>query len=176
MRAALAGLAALAAVALFAPAAGDAYVVGGRAWPTGAVTYYTAAGGYEGAVNRAARIINRAGVGVRLRRTSQASADVIVTYGGSPCEGRALVGFQRWRDDVVSLGAGCSRGLVTLTAVHEFGHVLGLDHESRRCARMNPTFDSTGTPTRCRHHSIRYWLAHPLVSDDLRGLRAIYGY
>jgi hypothetical protein len=168
-------LAACLAAALLAPASGDAYKVGGRPWPTSTITYFTSARAYSGVVDRAAHILNRTRVGFRLRRSSQGNADVIVAYGGSPCEGRALVGFQRWRTDVLTLGGGCSRALVTLTAAHEFGHVLGLDHEMTRCARMNPTFDGSGTPTRCRRHSLRYWLSHPLTADDVRGLRAIYG-
>jgi hypothetical protein len=59
--------------------------------------------------------------------------------------------------------------------VHEFEHVPGLDHEMHHCARMNPSFDHSGTPDQCREHSLKYWLAHPLTADDLRGLRAIYG-
>jgi Matrixin len=158
-----------------APAA-DAYTIGGRAWPGASFTYYTQARAYSGAVNRAARILNHAGVGVHVRRaSSRATADVIVAYGGNPCEGEATVGFVRYERDVLDLGRGCNPGLVTLTAVHEFGHVLGLDHENTACARMNPSFDDSGTPTNCRHHALSWWLAHPLTGDDLRGLRAIYG-
>jgi hypothetical protein len=164
------------AVSLSATGASEGYAVGGRAWPDATVTYYAQARGYSGAVTRAARILNRAGVRVRLRQApSRALADVIVAYGGAPCEGEAAVGYQRLRLDILYLGAGCSRGLVTLTAVHEFGHVLGLDHENRRCARMNPSFDDSGTPTHCKRHTLAYWLAHPLTGDDLRGLRTIYG-
>jgi hypothetical protein len=160
-----------------APAPSSAYEVGGRPWPVTTVTYRTTARAYAGAVNRAARMINRAGVGVRIRRAaSAADADVTVAYGGTPCAGEAMVGFNRWRTDVVTLGRGCGKGLVTLTAVHEFGHVLGLDHENHRCARMNPSFDSSGTPNHCAEHALTFWLAHPLTADDLSGLRAIYGY
>jgi hypothetical protein len=168
-------LAVLAVCLACAPTA-DAYSIGGRGWPDGTVTYFTQASGYSGAVNRAARILNSTGLGFRLRRApSKAAADVVIAYGGKPCEGEAALGFQRRLDpDVLHLGRGCNHGLVTLTAVHEFGHVLGLDHETRRCARMNPSFDSTGTPTYCKRHTLSYWLAHPLTADDLRGLRAIY--
>jgi hypothetical protein len=154
----------------------QAYVIGGRAWPSATVTYYAQARGYAGPVKRAASILNRAGVGVRLRQAaSRSAADVVVAYGGRACEGDAAVGYQRLSADLLYLGRGCSQGLVTLTAVHEFGHVLGLDHENRVCARMNASFDDSGTPTRCKQHTLGYWLAHPLTADDLRGLRAIYG-
>ena len=83
-----------------------------------------------------------------------------------------------WDESTISrLGAGCSTVFITLTAVHEFGHVLGLDHESTKCARMNWTFSKTGTPIRCRQgHSLSYWLKHPLEPDDIRGGRALYRY
>jgi hypothetical protein len=153
-----------------------AYVIGGRPWPAGTFTYYPAASGYATSITRAARILSRAGVGVKVRKASSRSkAAIVVAYGGRACEGSAEVGYVHVRPDVLYLGRGCSKSLVTLTAVHEFGHVLGLDHENRVCARMNPSFDDTGTPTHCKEHSLSYWLGHPLTSDDKRGLRALYG-
>ncbi len=164
------------ALSLAVAAPSEAYSIGGRGWPNATFTYYTSARGYSGAVDRAARMLNRAGVSVHVRRAlSRADADVVVVYRGRACEGEAVVGDQRLQLDLLYLGRGCSKALVTLTAVHEFGHVLGLDHETSRCARMNPTFDNSGTPTYCKEHSLAYWLAHPLTADDLRGLRAIYG-
>jgi hypothetical protein len=151
----------------------DAYVIQGSAWPDSTLTYYPAA--YGSATDRAARLINHVAVGVQLRRAPRSSADVVVRYGGSPCEGSADVGFQRFRPEIVELGRGCSRGLVTLTAVHEFGHILGLGHVTGRCARMNPAFDKSGTPSYCAERSLAHWLAHPFTSDDLRGLRRLYG-
>jgi hypothetical protein len=149
-----------------------AYVARGPAWPSNVVTYDSDTPAYRASVDRAARLINRAGIGVRLRRDAS-NPDVVFVYNGQPCDGSAYVGFRR-RESTVWLGRGCSRDLITLTAVHELGHVLGLDHETRRCARMNPSFDDSGTPDQCSRHPLSYWLAHPFTSDDLRGLRALY--
>jgi len=177
LRVALAAALTCGAVSLTAAAPSEGYTIGGRGWPDATFTYYTSARGYSGAVNRAARILNRAGVGVHvLRASSRADADVVVAYRGRACEGEAAVGYQRLPLDLLYLGRGCSHALVTLTAVHEFGHVLGLDHETALCARMNPSFDNSGTPSRCKRHSLTYWLAHPLTTDDRRGLRAIYSF
>ena len=163
------------ACAVFA-APSQAYVIGGRPWPAGTFTYYPAATGYAGPAARAARILSRAGVGVKVRKASSRSkADVLVSFGGRACEGSAEVGYVRARPDILYLGSGCSKALVTLTAVHEFGHVLGLDHENHVCARINASFDDSGTPTHCKEHSLSYWLKHPLTSDDKQGLRALYG-
>jgi hypothetical protein len=174
MRVAAALIAACAVATTAAPS--DAYVIGGRPWPNAAFTYYPAAKGYAAPAARAAKILNRAGVGVTVRKaSSRSAADIVVSYGGRACEGSAEVGYDRVSPNLLYLGRGCSKSLVTLTAVHEFGHVLGLDHENRLCARMNPSFDDTGTPSHCKQHTLSYWLKHPLTSDDLRGLRALYG-
>jgi hypothetical protein len=164
----------LAALGALAPSA-SAYERAGRAWPGGRITYFTAADGYVAPVDRAARIWNRANVGVRFVKTTRRNAQVVIGYGGPRCEGAAFAGYiGRRRQSPVQLGAGCGRSLITLTAVHELGHVLGLGHERGACARMNPAFDGTGTPIRCRPRSLAYWLDHALVSDDLQGARRIY--
>ena len=168
----LAAAAAVSALAAFAPAAG-AYVAVGPTWPWSVVTYGSEAPAYSDSIDRAARLVNRANIGVRLRRDN-GDPDVTFLYSGSPCDGAAYVGFRRRRANTVLLGRGCSRDLITLTAVHELGHVLGLDHEPRACARMNPSFDRTGTPARCARRPLAWWLAHPFTSDDLRGLRGLY--
>jgi hypothetical protein len=171
-------IAAACALAAALPASAGAYAVGGRPWPATTITYYVAAKAYSGSVKRAARIWNRADVGVEFESAPRSEADVVVAYGGPRCAGRSPVGFGGWYESTVSrLGAGCGTGFITLTAVHEFGHILGLDHEGRKCARMNWTFSTTGTPIRCRQgHSLGYWLRHPLEPDDIRGARALYRY
>jgi hypothetical protein len=168
-----AALAACAAV-LVSAAPADAYVLVGRPWPTRQVTYTTQTPAYAASVDRAARIINSKRIGVTIRRVAS-NPDITFVYRGKACDGRAQLGYQpRRADKTVWLGAGCSTKVITLTAVHELGHVLGLDHENSRCARMNPVYDKTGTPNRCAHRSVAYWLRHPLMSDDMRGLRALY--
>ena len=73
------------------------------------------------------------------------------------------------------IGVGCGEGLAILTLTHELGHVLGLGHERRRCALMNPYADRSGTPNRCGRHSLKFWVKKPLRRDDVRGARALYG-
>ena len=165
---------ALAALAVLTPAA-SAYERVGRAWPGERITYYTGASGYRSSVDRAARVWNRANIGIKFRRAPRRRAQVVISYGGRRCEGAAFAGYVgRRRQSPVELGRGCSRGLITLTAVHELGHVLGLGHEDERCARMNPAFDGTGTPWRCERRTVSEWLKRPLERDDIRGARAIY--
>jgi hypothetical protein len=140
-------IAAASALAAALPASASAYAVGGRPWPATTITYYVAAKAYSGPVNRAARIWNRSDVGVEFESAPRSKADVVVAYGGPRCAGRSPVGFGGWYESTVTrLGAGCGKGFITLTAVHEFGHILGLDHEGAKCARMNWTFTTTGRP------------------------------
>lgn len=166
------GLSAVALAAL--PARASAYELLGHRWSTSTITYRVTAPRYSAAVNRAARVWKRADVGVRFRRASGAEADVVVGYGGARCDGLAQIGYRRSAPVAVWLGRGCTTRLITLTAVHELGHVLGLDHETRACARMNPSADREGTPRRCGRRSLAAWLARPLTADDLQGARALF--
>jgi hypothetical protein len=158
-----------AALAAFSMPTADAYVLNGRPWPGTVITYRPGSSRDRAAADYAARAWNRAGVGVTFRRTS-GPADVVTRARGNRCTGMATIGSTRraW----VDIGP-CVPAFAALVATHEFGHVLGLGHETRVCALMNPHFDRTGTPNRCRHRSLALWLAHPLRADDRRGARVL---
>ena len=157
------------------PAGAAAYDLQGRAWPAGDIRYHVLEDELKKPVKRAARVWNARKLGVRFVSSSRERARVLVTHGQRNCGGAAFVGYPGRRGiSLVEIAPGCGRGITTLTAVHELGHVLGLGHEGERCARMNPTFGAGGTPGRCKPRSLAYWLDHPLTKDDVRGARALY--
>ena len=167
---------ALAVVAFLALApAASAYEVAGRAWPDGDIHYYVEDSALKKPVKRAAKVWNARKLGVRFVMTSSDDAKVFIRIGQDNCGGAARVGYPGRRGfSRVEINRDCGTGIATLTAVHEWGHVLGLGHEGDNCARMNATFGSGGTPGRCSRRSLDYWLAHPLTKDDVRGARALY--
>lgn len=63
-------------------------------------------------------------------------------------------------------------GTMERIAVHEFGHILGLGHEHKACAVMQPILNED---CGIGHH---YWLGlcrDPLEPDDIRGAVNLYG-
>lgn len=171
---------ALIAVALGAflaamPADAGAYELSGRPWPGGEIRYHVEDGVLKKPAKRAAKVWNARDLGVRFVSVPADDAKVFIRLGDENCGGAARVGYPGRRGfSLMEINIDCGTGIATLTTVHEFGHVLGLGHETGTCARMNPTFGSGGTPGRCDRRSLAYWLERPLTKDDVRGARALY--
>jgi hypothetical protein len=179
VRAALAVLAAIAAVACLTEPA-SAYRFAGERWPNKTISVASRAPLYGTAIRLAIRAWNQARVGVRFKRAPVDRARVIFGYsrgggrGRYGCEGVAGGTGAGYPSPFLALRVrvlrSCrSQALRRLTAVHELGHVLGLGHETRRCALMNPTGDvNTLLPSLCPRGT------RLPARDDIRGARALY--
>jgi hypothetical protein len=163
-------------------AAGPAlgYRVEGKPWPSGLVPYYNAAPGQAWAVAQAVNAWNTSGARVRFVPVPRASARlVIVDSGSAGCErAEATVGYgprtvvRIWNARAVP--SSCTSAMAATALAHELGHVLGLVHESRGCAAMNPTFSDRG-PGLCTPVERWEWRCRLLEYDDVAGAIALYG-
>jgi hypothetical protein len=159
------------------------YRLKGNKWPGGRVTYYVAAKQHRRGVQMAVRAWNRSGARVRFVRTSRARARLIIRHspGAAADEitfGVASVGFNPFSNTVflprVRRYDRYHQLTAALVAAHELGHVLGLDHEKRRCALMNPT--GTGmAPGRCPKPVPWQRRCRLVEPDDVRGAIRRYG-
>jgi hypothetical protein len=164
------------AVALLAAAPADAFRIAGTRWPGRTITYFDASG-QTGSVRTAVAAWNRSGVRLRFRPVRRSRAQVLISaQSGVGCAGVAQVGYQPFaRQARAILGGGCpdAWGRVQIAA-HELGHVLGLAHESRRCALMNPVLFN-GAPQRCTEPGTYEYRCGILEPDDVRGAVRLYG-
>jgi matrixin len=167
--------------ALLAAGTADGYVGAGQAWPDGVITYYNGAPDQAWAVKRAVQAWNESGARVRFVAVGEGYAQVrIAHFPGVSCtvNAEATVGYSAdariWifrRDDSSRY---CNRYAAARTLAHEFGHVLGLGHETRACSLMNPVNTLQG-PAKCGKAKLWQWRCRLLTPDDVAGAVALYG-
>ena len=151
---------------------GGGYAVGGVPWPGSTITYANETH-YGWSIEHAVSAWNGVGAGVRFVRVRDASlADVVVRYKPGQTHGHASLGFRPTGASVWLTGDLTSRS-AAIVAAHELGHVLGLHHETLRCAVMNPGFDPR-RPRGCPIASCGELSRCLVQPDDARGLRDLY--
>jgi hypothetical protein len=194
---------ALGGLLLLGGSAADAYKIGSGTYrwphpplPLGAeivdfstIPYYDASA-FQWSVDQAARSWNRARTGYRFERVSSPSDAAIIISGlrstAKTCHGHAKPGFAPYPNRQtfirefprrVRLGGSCDRYLMVLVAAHEFGHILGLSDQNRRCALMNEELGTGGrfsTPKPCPTFPRRQWWRRPVRPDDIRGVKELF--
>ena len=171
--AALLGATLVAAVAV--PSAGSFRLEGGR-WQTTTITYYNEVPAYSWAVDTAAYAWNTSGARVRFLKASRRKAKVLVGIRWFKVAGDANIQRTtgRFTSAQVGIQSGQDRYTMALVVAHEFGHVLGLDHEDRTCATMNTYLDDNH-PEHCPAPPQGMWVCRLLRADDVRGAVKLYG-
>jgi hypothetical protein len=176
----LAAIALALASATLVPAAG-AYVPGGKTWPDGTIRYYNLASDQAWPVARAVWVWNHSGARVRFVPSSRADAQLIIghfTHRRCVGHARGTVGYATrayvWLPRVDESSSVCNSYASAQMVAHELGHVIGLNHESRGCALMNPTGSWQGAKL-CASPNPWEWRCGLVENDDVRGAVALYG-
>ena len=131
---------------VLAPSA-QAYKRLGHTFPTRTITYHDATGGrYSKEIKAAASAWNKSGAKVRWVRSSRSKARVPIVTKQLQVAGLGwYFGNGRGRIDLDpdikkgQLTKLSGSGVAAQVVVHEMGHVMGLDHEPKKCAIMQPS-------------------------------------
>jgi hypothetical protein len=168
-------LAAFLLALVLVPSAGAYRLEGGR-WPTRTIRYYNEVPAYTWAVDSAAFAWNSSGAHVQLLKSSRKDADVLVGIRWFKIAGEARLHRLGGRIVRAEIGiqSGNDRYVMALITAHEFGHVLGLDHEDGVCATMNTRL-VMDHPEHCSAPPAGMWVCRLLRTDDVRGAVKLYG-
>jgi hypothetical protein len=182
------------AIALCAAGPASAYRFAGTPWPTHTITYYNAATSSAAAVKSAVYTWNTSGANIHFAPAPKNVANVVIvdvdnrnisdagllgiaTTGyvprGMPAPNpngtKPTTGAHVWLVRP-SLDGGLLPIQRAQVVAHELGHVLGLGHESRGCAIMNPALNEL-----CPGPEKWMINCRVLQRDDVAGAIALYG-
>lgn len=153
----------------------------GVKWSTTTVTYFDATNRHSAVAEAAARW-NASGVNFRLVRTSsRGRANVMVSASRSiPACGAGVTDYtaanRRMRRATVQIfGGRCSRENQIFALTHEFGHVLGLGHETTRCSLMNRSGSDRGGDRCPMPRSSSVWRCRVIEQIDAQRAVHLYG-
>lgn len=164
----------------------QAWVTFGPRWQQRTISYRVASPSLDATARRAAATWNLSGTGVRWRRARDKADVTIAVTPGLGVPGRALLAADahhiRRAKIQIAPGAGSlgrspaeRRFVRTLALVHEMGHAMGLDHDTRFCATMEPLY-VIGSPAHCDLPEEPWqYRCRLLEPDDLTGARRLFG-
>jgi hypothetical protein len=163
------------------PGDGLAWKTTGNRWQGTTISYYVADRSLAWPTEWASYVWSSSGANVRLVRVKAAAAAQVVVEPESTSTGSHEAGvatLTTYGHSIAHARVGLRRGLdpyqLALVATHEFGHVLGLNHEDRACSVMN-SWILQDHPEKCAQPPAGSWWCRLLTPDDVKGAIVIYG-